>query len=95
MLGVLPAPGAVLQELQPFLGVLLVLCRRIILSFTLAANQRDYFLHCLKPLQTHKTPSTRIDGQKRRGSFKSIHVTLEGIASDPKSTVRPRETDKG
>ncbi len=38
MLGVFPAPVAKLQELQPFLGIHLILGRRIIFPFTLGTS---------------------------------------------------------
>ena len=52
MLGMLLVPAAILEELEPLLGILFVLCRRVIFPFTLGTDQRHYLLH--KPLQTHK-----------------------------------------
>jgi hypothetical protein len=79
MLGVLAAPAAVLRELQPFLGVLLVFCRRIIFSLAHSARKRDYFAHLYSTLQKAQTPPfPEISGKTKRGIL-PVLVTLEGV----------------
>jgi hypothetical protein len=66
MLGVFPAPGTVFGELQPLLGIFLVLIARIIFSLANRARQSDNLSHftVAKPPNNRRNPPAGRRAQK-------------------------------
>jgi hypothetical protein len=81
MLGVLSTPVAKLRDLQPLLGVLFVLCRRIIPSFTLGTGQSNDF--------THKNTFEGVKKSLYQNPFKIFGETKKNFLLDNASRPAP------